>query len=420
MFKITQEDKVLISKLIRYYRLEKAKANPRFAMTKFIYDKHKNYICSVSYYSRVERGEYLASDDIYFSLMENLDLHYYHDEKLNVILRKINISLGEATQVNNIKKIHSVLTTAMNILEEYEEYVIYKEYKELYCLIHEYYIHQRYQQNLIDKYYSFLEILPKQLRPIIITITYQFYTRVQIDINKSLQIINDAQQHYEDSVMFRYLRICKLQRNFQFFPMHEECKQLEMICLRDENDYYLAKTYNMLALLCQITEKEEAIPYLEKALNCFPDDAYNEDIKGFLTNIGMAYYREKRYEEATSAFERLLQNEQVLITFFFPYYYIGLLESKQTCKVEQFIHMLQANQVHASPYYKELATLFIMAYKIENTLTLRKQLRSFFRKYHADFTSDQYLVEAFQSILHKHANASKNNRAFSLYLEKVS
>ncbi len=350
---IRREDKIIICVFIEYYRVQKEITDDRFKIANFIIDDYDDYICSPSYYVRIRSKSFIALDDMYLGFLDNLSMKYSYDKELSNIINKLNIQLLDNVEYNRSEKIASTLTKAMKVLNRIDNTIIYHEISEMYLLIHDYYILNEYHQDLIDKYISLLDVVPAQLKPIIVTIAYQYYSRENIKIEYSLEIIKLSEQYNDNRVIFRYIKGVYLIRCDKFINAYDECKMLQMLCERSNNNYYLAKTYNLLALLGLKKNSNESIPYLEKALDCYPKGTINEDTKAFMMNIIILLFEEGNYKKCIENCKLAISMDEAIINYISPYF-IGcfILYEASESEMNFTLHLINTHLPLCSPYFK--------------------------------------------------------------------
>lgn len=421
MFDIREEDKDILCIYIEYYRKLNELSSARYKISNFVLDDNDFIICTPSYYSRIQNKKLIALDDMYHSLLKNLKTKYSFEPELNEIILKLNIQLLNNAEYNRTEQIHSTLTKAMRILETMDNIIIYREIKEMYLLIHDYYINSEFHEDLIDKYIDLIQVVPIELKPIIISIAYQYYTRVKVNFQNSLNIIRLSEEFDSSRVIHRYLKIVYLLRLEKYKDSYEECKRLEIMYNTKKNTYYLSKTYNILSLLSGDANQIKSIEYLEKAISCHKEGLNNHDIKAYKVNLSILFFNVNNYKECIKRSEEAIELYDSSINVLFPYYISSSIMCDATKEtMDNAIITLQNNIGNASIYYQTLAELFISIIQTpeyENTLP---KLEYIIKHYKKELLLNTNYIKALQLSLLSIATLPNNGKLYTLFIENFT
>ncbi|NBK98650.1 MAG: tetratricopeptide repeat protein [Erysipelotrichia bacterium] len=325
MMKIPKEKKAQLNKLISYYRHLYSKDNERFLPKNFIYDEEGLTICTVYTLSRIENNKTLSYDNIYLSLLDNLGIDYIYEPKIDKLLHMINLSILKCAEINNAKSIVEKINKTTNTLSRYLDYAFYKEQAEIYQIILDYYAEYKFNTELIDKYNQLFDLVDEPLKPVLIEIFSIYYTRIHLDADKALMALKLVENCKSNSIMIDYLYVALCFREYKLLKEKELAEKLVVKCKSENNNFYLCKTYNILASLYTQQNPDLSMEYLKKAIDHFDqekDDKHNLAI--YTRNLGILASMNNLHELAVEYFDLLYKTDREIILITFPYYIYSL------------------------------------------------------------------------------------------------
>lgn len=318
--KIPTNIKPKLNILISYYRNLYSKTDERFMSKNFVYDDEGLEICTIYTLSRIEHNKTNSYDNIYYSLLDNLHTSYVNAPKVDKIIHTVNLSLLKLAERNHSKLIIDRISKTINTLLPYLNYIIYKEQAEIYQILLDYYQDYKFNTQLIDKYNKLFEIVDEPLKPILIEIISIYYTRITLNANKAIDTLILSKYCTTQSIITDYLKLLLSFRLYKLPSEKEIAKKLIKRCEKENNKYYLNKTYNILASLYTQQNPNLAIHYLEIVISNF-DLTFNSKFEFaiYLRNLGVLLCMNKKYYEASQRLRELFEiyPESILTTFYY-------------------------------------------------------------------------------------------------------
>ncbi|MDD3049011.1 MAG: hypothetical protein PHQ89_03435 [Bacilli bacterium] len=414
MIKISKNKKTKLNKLLSYYRHKLSKSEERYLPKNFIYDNEGLEICTVYTLSRIEHNKTLSYDNIYYALLDNLNMSYTESSKIDELIHTINLSILKFAEINDAKNIVSRINKTMNTLAPYFEYVIYHEQAEIYEIILDYYSDYKFNIELIDKHIALFDLVDEPLKPILIEIGFIFYTRIYLDPDKSYYPLTLIKKCNCNSVISDYVLLLLYFREYKLINEKALGDKLIQRCKNENNKIYLCKSYNILSSLYTKQNPDLAMHYLQLAIKEFDlinDTKYNLAI--YKRNLGILACMNEQYELSVESFDslNLLQPDLLLITF--PYFIFALEKTNYNELV--IIKILLDFQINKSKINDRtlllLLDLWLIKYKINNKLNLYNIVSEFIEEKNTLITI-QPILHIIESCLF---DICKEKHTFNLY-----
>lgn len=175
-FEIDLLDKKIIGQLLRFYRIYTKRTQKDM-----IINEYGNQICSRKTLSLIESGELIALDIIYEELLYNLRLRYNYDRCIDEWYDEFSTLLHycEYYDIDHIlHKVSSILDT----LDKYKDYIIFHEAYILCKIIKKYYAYHVFPDKNTIQYISGIHrILDLPLNEIMIDLLFKGCVRNEID-----------------------------------------------------------------------------------------------------------------------------------------------------------------------------------------------------------------------------------------------
>lgn len=385
MITIPSELKPTLNTLIHYYR--RHNEDPSFQAKNFVLNKDGIEICDVSTLSKLENNKIQCMDDIYFELLKSLNCSFIYDEIANNLIQNTNQALLKHAEINDVPKILSLLTKIIETLSTYKNCIVYKEYLEIYEILYDYYDDQKFNKEQIDKYIELYDLIEEELRPIFISIAYHYYSRVTINEQKSIYLLENSIKLTFDSIICLYLNSVYLLRTHQLKELMTIAKKCAKYCKENNNNYYLIRFYNLLAIAYRFENINKAIYYLTLSIVNFDNtrDSYST-LFAFYQNMAYLCYDQKKYSTIIYIYKKHLYNDiPFLVGFFYLLIYVFEKTTKDYCEITRIIYLVEPKIIN-SPFDYAVLCLFKSLYvyseketslnAIQNIIDFKKQFKN--------------------------------------------
>ncbi len=373
---------------IEYYRSQKK--GIKYTRKNFVTQEIES-ICSTSYYSKLCTHKCIANDDIYFALLDKLNMYYTKIEALDALLQEIEVTVYKYFVMGAYPTLLHCLNRVIPVLSKHTNNIIYRATYDLILYIKQAILHQ-YDFNLIEKHTQLMSNFSIMYQSIIAQINYDYYTKIKINHEQSLQILENCIVHKPSTILLRYLHLLYWIRQNASVEANQACKQLIILATKQENTIYLAKAYNVFAYLSVYPKQK--IAYLKQAIQCTPSI---QDRNSFMMNIIITSFDTKNYPICLQYCNLIKHHQQCLLTVF-PYYFASL--SILQSSFDEGIALLQTLLSQTSNYYKRLAYFIIaLLRKDDEVLFYLKQL---IRKDSQSLMQNPKFIQALQLLIDNH------------------
>ena len=214
-------------------------------------------------------------------------------------------------------------------------------------------------------------MIKEELRPIFISIAYHYYSRVNIDTLKSIDIIEKSLDLKLNTINKLYLMNIYYMRNNDHVTLVKLAKQGINICKSNNNKYFLVRFYNSLAYVYRFTNPQKAIHYLTLCITNFSKqyDLYST-LFAFYHNMAHLCYDQKKYSTILYMYKKHLYNDvQFLTVFFYLLIYIYNKTTEDNIEIQRIISIVEP-KIKNSPFDKVILNLFKTKYLDDTDKTL--------------------------------------------------
>ena len=382
IIQIAEKDKAKLNLIIAYYRRLFEITNDAFTMKNFVIDKYGTPICSITTLSRLENNKIESYDSTYFSLLDKLQMKYYSDPKIDVILHEANLAILQHAEFNHAKAIIDLIQNIFTHYGKYRNYAIYHEQFDVYDIVMDYYAHYQFNPDIIDKMNELIELVDDCLRPILIEITFIYYTRINMNGQEALNTLEKVKYCHTNSIIKEYVDLLLSYRKYELTAIKSKGESLITRCNNENNKFYLCKAYNILSVIYTVQNPKKAAEYLHESIQHF-DHQYDipQNLCVYHKNLAItACCNLEDYELALKHFEACFQLDEQILIITFPYYLFALEKVNLfTKKIKNTLLVLKNNEEKIETLtFIHIYHLFCIKYlneKINHKLVIKELIK---------------------------------------------
>lgn len=383
IIQIAEKDKAKLNLIIAYYRRLFEITNDALTMKNFVIDKYGTPICSIITLSRLENNKIESYDSTYFSLLDKLQMKYYSDPKIDVILHEANLAILQHAEFNHANAVIDLIQNIITHYGKYRNYAIYHEQFDVYDIIMDYYAHYQFNPDIIDKMNELIELVDDCLRPILIEITFIYYTRINMNGQEALNTLEKVKYCHTNSIIKEYVDLLLSYRKYELTANKEKAENLIKKCQAIHNKFYYCKACNILSVIYTVQNPKKAAEYLLESIQHF-DHQYDipQNLCVYHLNLANIYCTQiGKYSDAvyhyTESFK--LSKNNLLITF--PYYIYALERTNHPVnKIVDTLHTLKENEFKLEPTtFIHIFHLMQLKYNLTKKYTLNTLINEFIK-----------------------------------------
>ena len=383
IIQIAEKDKAKLNLIIAYYRRLFEITNDAFTMKNFVIDKYGTPICSITTLSRLENNKIESYDSTYFSLLDKLQMKYYSDPKIDMILHEANLAILQHAEFNHAKAIIDLIQNIFTHYGKYRNYAIYHEQFDVYDIVMDYYAHYQFNPDIIDKMNELIELVDDCLRPILIEITFIYYTRINMNGQEALNTLEKVKCCHTNSIIKEYVNLLLSYRKYELTANKEKAENLIKKCQAIQNKFYYCKACNILSVIYTVQNPKKAAEYLLESIQHF-DHQYDipQNLCVYHKNLAItACCNLEDYELALKHFEACFQLDEQILIITFPYYIYSLeVTHKSIEKIrELLIDMSFIEDMMESTTFIHIFHLMQLKYNLTKKYTLNTLINEFIK-----------------------------------------
>lgn len=329
IIQIAEKDKAKLNLIIAYYRRLFEITNDAFTMKNFVIDKYGTPICSITTLSRLENNKIESYDSTYFSLLDKLQMKYYSDPKIDVILHEANLAILQHAEFNHAKAIIDLIQNIFTHYGKYRNYAIYHEQFDVYDIVMDYYAHYQFNPDIIDKMNELIELVDDCLRPILIEITIIYYTRINMNGQEALNTLEKVKYCHTNSIIKEYVDLLLSYRKYELTANKEKAENLIKKCQAIQNKFYYCKACNILSVIYTVQNPKKAAEYLLESIRHF-DHQYDipQNLCVYHLNLAHLYCTQtENYIDAVTNYKKCIALNDTNLKIIFPYYLFSMEKS---------------------------------------------------------------------------------------------
>ena len=412
-------EKKIIGFLISYYRKENGLSVERILHNKKIHYeqyclectrcKDKEMICSNKTLRKIENGELVKNDCIYYRLSENLNKSICFQRSTYSLIYRLRVMIYENLIDFSYTKLSKILSTLTLEMTKHRNEIYVYEILSFYHDLMTYRTHgtlpETEQLNLYLYLFEKVEGVDSKLMS-------SFLYNISLQINqlyvKRNQFIENHLNDLEDDPLFfqiKVMRIADQDLLDAYFDIHHEMKQslnlYQKYILYNYKGYVEMNTRDykrayetMRVCLQMIEEGADFGPYITQ---------------GILRRIGMISFYLKDYEKTIEYLDRALMNEVTMLGMQAVFLYRSLEKTKQTDRLKALL-----NQIHLDNIQNEMERKITIYYKrkYQSEPLTKKQMSEL----------EDYICEEIKPFLNRMGDLLKNIFLDDLlnYVEKTS
>lgn len=341
--RIETKHKPYLGHLIAYYRkLRHAQTNSqRYIINKFRYDEQGIMICSRNVLLNLLKGQVYEDDELYYSLLANLDLHYKNDVELIEFLSRCDQRMLKASMYHNFDDMKEIIKQAIVLLQQMEGYVIYQEYRIMYKTIYDFYVCDIIHHEHFQMFAALHEIIPDNLKLILLDIKQFYYSRIVYNNDALSSVLNAISKADEHCIMVRFHKAYMEFRKYRYLESLSIASKLLIDLEKSDNTYYLCKTYNLLGGIYHYLDKQTSIDYYDKVIKLlYNNEKRSFDLSAVYKNQAMNYLELDQYETTLYYLSKSLELDKMRSIVCVPYIFHCLLKLHKSYDTPEFKALL--------------------------------------------------------------------------------